>query len=125
MDACNVLFISADVATHEDAGLPTAFGRGPRQAREQLNPREVSQADEEDDRSGFRDVQPEEAEQDTPKTVDQPEEPAVDPAAYDAMTPTQKKLFDLRLKLVSTSTLNSGYVTCCSYVKLGTVALPI
>lgn len=88
-----------DSSRQEDAGLPTAFGRGPAEPR--IQHRGISrapQAGEEDDKAGVRQNQ-EDAEPDRSTPADEPE--PVDPAAYDAMTPKQKKLFDLRLKLVS------------------------
>jgi pre-mRNA-splicing factor SYF2 len=88
---------AADSSRQEDAGLPTAFGRGPAEPRIQhKGTSRVPQAGGEDDKAGVRQSQ-EDAEPDRSTPADEPG--PVDPAAYDAMTPKQKKLFDLRLKL--------------------------
>jgi hypothetical protein len=93
------LMLFTDSSRQEDAGLPTAFGRGPAEPRIQhKSTSRVPQAGGEDDKAGVRQSQ-EDAEPDRSTPADEPE--PVDPAAYDAMTPKQKKLFDLRLKLVS------------------------
>lgn len=93
------LMLFTDSSRQEDAGLPTAFGRGPAEPRIQhKGASRVPQAGGEDDKAGVRQSQ-EDAEPDRSTPADEPE--PVDPAAYDAMTPKQKKLFDLRLKLVS------------------------
>lgn len=75
-----------------DAELPTSFGK-------EAEPRIILRTrDESKDAVA---VEPKDSEQDTSTVSKEPEDLGIDPAAYDAMTPTQKKLFDLRLKLVS------------------------
>jgi len=81
--------VAADVR-QPDAELPTSFGKEA-EPRIILRPR-----DESKDAAG---VEPTDTEQDTSTAAKETEDVAIDPAAYDAMTPTQKKLFDLRLKL--------------------------
>lgn len=75
-----------------DAELPTSFGK-------EAEPRIILRTrDESIDAAA---VEPKDSEQDTSTVAKETEDVGIDPAAYDAMTPTQKKLFDLRLKLVS------------------------
>lgn len=73
-----------------DAELPTSFGK-------EAEPRIILRGPSKDAVS----VETKDAEEDTSAVVEESEDLGIDPAAYDAMTPTQKKLFDLRLKLVS------------------------
>lgn len=82
----------AVVVRQPDAELPTSFGK-------EAEPRIILRTrDESKDAVA---VQPKDTEQDASAAAKEPEDLGIDPAAYDAMTPTQKKLFDLRLKLVS------------------------
>lgn len=73
-----------------DAELPTSLGK-------EADPRIILRTrDEPKDAAA---VESKDSEQETSVAVKEPEDMGIDPAAYDAMTPTQKKLFDLRLKL--------------------------
>lgn len=81
-----------------DAELPTSLGK-------EADPRIILRTrDEPKDAAA---VESKDSEQES-VAVKEPEDSGIDPAAYDAMTPTQKKLFDLRLKLVSLSQPSSS-----------------
>jgi hypothetical protein len=75
-----------------DAELPTSFGK-------EAEPRIILRG--RDASKEAANVETKDAEEDNGAVVNETEDVGIDPAAYDAMTPTQKKLFDLRLKLVS------------------------
>ena len=75
-----------------DAELPTSLGK-------EAEPRIILRG--RDASKDAASVETKDSEEDTSAVVKEAEELAIDPAAYDAMTPTQKKMFDLRLKLVS------------------------
>jgi hypothetical protein len=75
-----------------DAELPTSFGKEaePRICRRGRNASKEASS-----------VETKVAEKNSGAVVNEAEDVGIDPAAYDAMSRTQKKLFDLQLKLVS------------------------
>lgn len=85
----NSAVAAADVKL-SDAELPTSFGK-------EAEPRIILRGRHSGNDAA--NVESEVSEQNTTVVVNEPEDSGIDPAAYAAMTPTQKKLFDLRLKL--------------------------